>query len=68
MNLPLIEILYRALNSPLGVVVETNEPEKLRQKLYAERKTDPDLGVLSFIISPTSPQSELWIIRNADND
>lgn len=65
MNTALIELLYRALNteSGLGVVVQTNDPDALRQKLYQERKKDADLACLSFTISPTSPETELWIIK-----
>ena len=60
---PLIELLYRAYNSELGIVVETTDPERLRQRLYAERKKDPDLACLSFNISPTHPQSQLLIVK-----
>lgn len=62
-NLPLIEHLYRAMNSEFGVVVQTNNVERLRAKLYAERKKDPDLAALSINISRTSPETEIWIIK-----
>ena len=62
-NLPLIEHLYRALNSTFGVVLRTNNVERLRQKLYAERKKDPDLACLSINISRTVPETEIWIIK-----
>jgi hypothetical protein len=61
--LPLIDFLYRALNSPHGIVVETSDPERLRQKLYAERKKDPDLAVISINISRTQPESQLWLVK-----
>jgi hypothetical protein len=61
----LLEILYEAYRSELGIVVSTNDPERLRQKLYAARKKDPDLARLSFRISPTSPESELHIEKKA---
>lgn len=65
--LDLLEKLYDALRSPLGTVIETEDPERLRAKLYALRRerqdTDPQLRVLSFIISPTNPGSELWIVK-----
>lgn len=60
----LLEILYSAYNAEIGVIVRTDNPERLRQKLYAERKKDPDLACLSFRISPTNPDSELFIMRN----
>jgi hypothetical protein len=67
-SLPLIEILYRALAAPLGIVVETDDADFLRQKLYAARRALPEveeLGHLSFVPSPTNPQ-QLWIVnRNA---
>jgi hypothetical protein len=59
----LLEILYAAYRSDLGVIVNTTDPERLRQKLYAERKKDPDLACLSFRISPTMPESQLLIIK-----
>ena len=58
-----LEILYEAYRSELGIVVQTSDPEKLRQRFYAVRKADPDLACLSFRISPTSPESELFIIK-----
>lgn len=61
----LLEILYEAYRADLGVIVQTNDPERLRQKLYAERKKDPELACLSFRISPTAPESELLIIKKA---
>lgn len=60
-----LELLYQAIAAKLGVVVETDAVELLRQKLYAARTAslDPALDNLSFIISPTNPQSELWIVK-----
>lgn len=58
----LIEHLYNALNSELGVVVETDDPEFLRQKLYPLRKENPDFACLSFVISPINPL-DLWIVK-----
>jgi len=57
------EILYEALASPLGIEVETNNPENLRAKLYAARRADPALEPLSIHISPTNPSAALFIIR-----
>jgi hypothetical protein len=62
MTMQLSELLYNALGSELGVVVETNDPERLRQKLYGLRKEIPGAEVLSFIISPLNP-ADLWIIK-----
>lgn len=63
MNFPLIDLLYRALNSEFGIVVNTSNPELLRQKLYAERKKDPELSRISFTISRTHPESQLWLVK-----
>lgn len=59
------EFLYRALEAPLGIKVTTNDPEGLRQKLYAARSKaqNPDFEALTFSPSRSKPQSELWIIR-----
>ena len=59
----LVAFLYEALASDFGIVVETSDPERLRQKLYAVRKDNIDFEPLAFIISPTNPQAELWIVR-----
>jgi len=60
----LLEILYEAYNSDLGLVVTTSDPERFRQRCYAARKVDPDLECLSFVTSPTAPNSEIWILNN----
>jgi hypothetical protein len=60
----LTEILYDATRTPLGLVIETNDAERLRQKLYAIRKDDPALHALSFVISPFNG-SDLWILNKA---
>lgn len=59
--LDLLERLYDALRTPLGIVLETEDPERLRQKLYALRKDRPELHRVSFVISPTNPR-ELWLL------
>ena len=64
MQFPLIDILYKALRAEIGIVVRTNDPERLRQKLYAARKEDEDLASLRITISRTSPENELWIVKN----
>lgn len=61
-NLDLLELLYAAMNSAVGVVVETNDAEFLRQKLYPLRKANPEFNPLSFVISPVN-NTDLWILR-----
>lgn len=62
-DLPLIHYLYQALNSEKGIVLETDNPERLRQKLYTERKKDESLSCISINISRTQPESQLWLIK-----
>ena len=62
MSIELIDILYSAYHADLGVVVETDDPERLRQKLYPLRNDNPDFECLAFIISPLNPQ-DLWIVK-----
>lgn len=59
----LLELLYRAASSPFGIVVTTEDPQALRQALYRERKKDKDLLSLAFCTSPSSPDSEIWIVK-----
>lgn len=66
-EVPLLQLLYDALHSPLGVCVTTNDPERLRQKLYPLRKTDDIFAPLAFLISPLNPQ-DLWIVKKGTSD
>jgi len=59
---PLIALLYEAMDSEFGVVVETEDAERLRQKLYPLRKAEPLFEPLAFIISPLNGV-DLWIVR-----
>lgn len=61
-ELVLAGLLYEALESPYGIVVETPDPERLRQKLYPERKRSPEFDCLSFVISPMNGR-DLWILK-----
>ena len=58
-----IELLYRALEAPLGIVVRTSDPERARQRFYAARKTNPAFDELSIKPSHTSPGTEIWVVR-----
>ena len=65
--LDLLERLYDALRTPLGVKVETEDTERLRAKLYALRRENmEEFGKLAFVLSPTSPKTELWILKKPD--
>lgn len=62
--LPYIEAWYSALKSPYGIAIKTNDPGRLRSKLYeARQKTmDEDLLQLSVHWSPRSKE-EIWIVK-----
>jgi hypothetical protein len=68
MSLPLIELLYAALNARWGVVVSTSDPTRLRQQLYAERRKSSDFDELSFLASPFNPSGELFIMKKSETD
>lgn len=59
-----VELLYDATRSQFGIVIETNDAERLRQRLYSIRKDNPDFEALSFVISPFNGK-DLWILNKA---
>lgn len=62
-----INLWYEALGTPLGVVVQTNDPERFRQKMYALRRdsNDSSLEEISVVISPTNPGSHVWLVKRS---
>ena len=56
-------LLYEALGSPLGIRVETENPDLLRQRIYTERRKNPEFAALSLHISPLNPATEVWICK-----
>ncbi len=60
-------LLYSALQEPLGYCVTTSDPEKLRQRLYKLRKSNPTFALLAFVVSPQHPESELWIVHKPES-
>jgi hypothetical protein len=58
-----VYLWYAALSQRYGIKVSTNDPEKLRQKLYADRRNaaDPALETMSLRISPRP--DEVWITK-----
>jgi hypothetical protein len=66
-NLALTELLYNALRSPFGTVVETDDAERLRQRLYAIRREHEEFAPLSFVISPMNGV-DLWILNKGNVD
>lgn len=65
--LELTELLYDALRTPAGTVIQTEDPERLRQRLYAIRKESEDFAQLSFVISPINGL-DLWIVNKGNDD
>jgi len=63
----LIEHLYRAAATPLGIIVECDDVLKLRTKLYALRAGKPEFENLAFIPSPINPR-ELFIVNKEPSD
>lgn len=68
-----LDLLYSAIDSPIGVLVETNNVERLQARLYKVRRdhveSDPRLANISLKPSPISPTTQLWIInKNAPTD
>ena len=55
-------LLLRADEAEVGISVVTNNPQLLRNQLYAERKK---LGLtnLTFIQPPVDSDTRLWIIK-----
>lgn len=64
-----INLLYEALGSPLGVVLQCDNVEKVRQRLYKLRADhgDADLECLHLVQSPSNP-SHLWIVKKVPAD
>jgi hypothetical protein len=59
-----LELWYAALAEPLGICIQTSDPERARQRLYQLRTkaNDPDLEKISVVASPTDPK-QLWLIK-----
>jgi len=59
-----LEFLYTALGEPYGIVIETDNFDKARQRLYAARREaqDETLSGLSILQSPTNP-AHIWIVH-----
>lgn len=64
-TLELTELLYDALRTPLGTVIQTEDPERLRQQLYPIRRESSDFTQLSFVISPINGL-DLWIVNKGN--
>lgn len=60
-----LQLWYRALASPFGIeIVCSPNPEAVRMKLYALRKSvqDTDLNQIAICLSPIDPD-KLWLVK-----
>lgn len=62
---PSLSLLYQALASPIGIVLEVSDYVRASQRLYRARSEahDPALVQLQFRHSPYDPEHELWIVK-----
>lgn len=68
-----LELWYQALASPHGTIIQTDDPERCKAKLYALRKEaqargDNSLDNLSLVQSPTNPKEEIWIVKKGQTN
>jgi len=59
-----LHIWYAALAAQVGVVLECDDPDYTKQRLYALRTEagDPDLESISIVQSPSDP-AHLWLVK-----
>lgn len=65
MSIPLINYWYQALESPIGIIIETDDRNLLRQHLWLARRKafDPELENLQ--LSYSHNPNEVWIWHKA---
>lgn len=63
-SLDYVEFWYEALRAEFGVVIETNNRDLFRQRLYAARRAaqDDDLEGISILWSPLN-RVHLWLAK-----
>jgi len=64
----LTELLYLAINSPLGIVVACQDAGQTQNRLYAARNRarDTSLARLQVRRSPSNPEGEIWIVKGEE--
>lgn len=62
------EHLYRALTTPQGIALTTDDPQRLIQRLNAERRkaNDPNLKSIVIATSRSNPTGEVWLVRKPE--
>lgn len=65
-NSQLLNLWYLALGEPVGLSLTCPSPNHAKTVLYSARSKarDPLLTQLSIRTSPTSPHTEIWIVRD----
>lgn len=63
----LLSLMYQAVASPLGCIVVVSDVAEAKVRFGQVRKEagDSALRALSFIPSPYSPRTELWLVKKA---
>lgn len=64
-NLTYTELLYAALYSRRGIVVETDDFDRARQLFYRERAKDEALQVISILQAPWAA-NHIILLRNKE--
>lgn len=61
----MLEYWYKALASPVGIVIETDDAQGTLAALYRARSAAKDLalGAISIHPSPTNSR-HLWLVKN----
>lgn len=58
------QMLYRAMDSVVGIIVETDNVAVLQQRLsQLQPKLGEAVACLNIRRSPDNPQGELWILK-----
>lgn len=64
----MIEFFYAALNSPLGIIISTDDPDRCRQKLYAARRAAADPALDGVAVTIPATPNEVWLVKKDSSD
>ncbi len=59
----MLELLIQADASPLGIIVRATDSRRLQNQLISMRAKHKRFAALSIKISPTHPDTDVWIIK-----
>lgn len=62
----LLDLLSRAADEPLGLVIETNNPSRMVLILHEARRTLPDCDIQ--IATPSTPNTVFLVQRSVELD